>query len=217
MDSQCHQGWGGWAPAGAPGFLNTRGELGVFGVAPAPASDRASAATATVPVPAFMVMAEIQEDFAPVRLRPVSEILNALGSSDFSFLVFRISILFTLSVQMMFSSSVLIQQLVDQQTCLGASMEKMLQADCLHKPCYCEENVYHLIQKLSAEGRWVHAVFITNAARICPFWRQKAGSGTAGLVVWDYHVVCLEQRSQGPALIWDLDRQEHCACLHYLL
>ena len=90
----------------------------------------------------------------------------------------------------------------------------MLQADYLHQPCYCEENVYHLIQRLSTEGRWAQAVFISNAARMCPFWRHKAGSGTAGLVVWDYHVLCMEQPPQGPALIWDLDRQDLCARQH---
>lgn len=98
-------------------------------------------------------------------------------------------------------------------------MEDVLLADCLHHPCYCEENVYHLIQKLSAQGRWVQAVFISNAARMCPFWRQKASSGMAGLVLWDYHVLCLEQPSEGSAVIWDLDRQDRCAtqCLHPML
>ena len=98
-------------------------------------------------------------------------------------------------------------------------MEDMLQADCLHQPCYCEENVYLLMQKLSAQSKWVQAVFISNAARMCPFWRQKAGSVPAGLVVWDYHLLCLEQPPQGPALVWDLDRQARCAsqCLHPML
>lgn len=67
---------------------------------------------------------------------------------------------------------------------------------------FCEENVWHLAQApdLAARERWV--VFITNAARTCPVWRQRAADAPGEPVVWDYHVVLLVNH---PVEIWDLD------------
>lgn len=39
-----------------------------------------------------------------------------------------------------------------------------------------------------------------------PLEAQRAGLGPDRSVVWDYHVVLLEERDLGSTLVWDLDR-----------
>jgi len=68
------------------------------------------------------------------------------------------------------------------------------------QPFYCEENVWHLCQDPRFEGRPREAVFISNPARACPMWRQRAGEGRP--IVWDYHVVLLVHQ---PFELWDVD------------
>ena len=68
--------------------------------------------------------------------------------------------------------------------------------------CYCEENVYRLIQRLhrlqGTHLSQLYAVFISNAARCVPIWEQRASSARSGFIVWDYHCICL-QSCPGPA------------------
>lgn len=81
--------------------------------------------------------------------------------------------------------------------------------ECQYAACYCEENVYKLIQKVSEEhpeslpNTW--AVFISNSGRCVPLWSQKAGREDDGLVVWDYHVILLYRKEDGQTLVYDLD------------
>uniref|UniRef100_A0A0K0D9Y9 Protein N-terminal glutamine amidohydrolase n=1 Tax=Angiostrongylus cantonensis TaxID=6313 RepID=A0A0K0D9Y9_ANGCA len=47
-------------------------------------------------------------------------------------------------------------------------------------------------------------VFISNSSRCVPLFSQKASTDRP-FVMWDYHVVLLQQIDQGVPLIWDLD------------
>ncbi|CAK9182406.1 unnamed protein product [Ilex paraguariensis] len=88
-----------------------------------------------------------------------------------------------------------------------------------HTPNYCEENVYLLCKKLCAggaadmEGSDLFVVFITNEKKQVPLWHQKASQRADGIVLWDYHVICVQetitvQRKKGEnstPLVLDLD------------
>ncbi|KAA8517106.1 hypothetical protein F0562_017399 [Nyssa sinensis] len=82
-----------------------------------------------------------------------------------------------------------------------------------HTPFYCEENVYFLCKKLcangtaDAEGSDLFVVFISNEKKQVPLWHQKASQRADGVVLWDYHVICVQRKkeSSSPHLVWDLD------------
>ncbi|XP_059427882.1 protein N-terminal glutamine amidohydrolase isoform X3 [Corylus avellana] len=82
-----------------------------------------------------------------------------------------------------------------------------------HTPFYCEENVYFLCKKLctsgiaDARGSDLFVVFISNEKKQIPLWHQKASKRADGVVLWDYHVICIQKRREGdtPHLVWDLD------------
>ncbi|KAJ8509782.1 hypothetical protein OPV22_000216 [Ensete ventricosum] len=96
-----------------------------------------------------------------------------------------------------------------------------------HTPNYCEENVYLLCKKLCEVGAAdpmgadLFVVFISNEEKMIqvvlkwtsliwhlkvPLWHQKASIRNDGLVLWDYHVICIQSR-RGKVfdLVWDLD------------
>uniref|UniRef100_A0A1D1ZH05 Protein N-terminal glutamine amidohydrolase n=1 Tax=Anthurium amnicola TaxID=1678845 RepID=A0A1D1ZH05_9ARAE len=78
-----------------------------------------------------------------------------------------------------------------------------------YTPYYCEENAYFLCKHLSLfgvadrEGLDLFVVFISNEKK------QKASKRVDGLVIWDYHVICIQSRRNGKGdvhhLVWDLD------------
>ncbi|KAG7017588.1 Protein N-terminal glutamine amidohydrolase [Cucurbita argyrosperma subsp. argyrosperma] len=73
-----------------------------------------------------------------------------------------------------------------------------------HTPFYCEENVYFLCKKLCT-NRMDDA---TGADLfVIPLWHQKASKREDGLVLWDYHVICVQRKTEGefPFIVWDLD------------
>ena len=103
-----------------------------------------------------------------------------------------------------------------------------------HTPCYCEENVAHLLAWLAPNASGllslfsspspserplpqallparVHlfAVFLSNATQRTPVWRQRAGSGSEGKVCWDYHVIAAARVTSSDLchhdLVLDLD------------
>ncbi|XP_047332476.1 protein N-terminal glutamine amidohydrolase [Impatiens glandulifera] len=82
-----------------------------------------------------------------------------------------------------------------------------------HTPFYCEENVYLLCKKLcssgiaASEGSDLFVTFITNENKQVPLWNQKASRRADGMVLWDYHVICIQTRKEGQPshLVWDLD------------
>ncbi|ESW17596.1 hypothetical protein PHAVU_007G252600 [Phaseolus vulgaris] len=81
-----------------------------------------------------------------------------------------------------------------------------------HTPFYCEENVYLLCKKLcsdgiaKAEGSDLFVVFISNEKKQIPLWNQKASKRADGVILWDYHVICIQiKQGDVPPLVWDLD------------
>ncbi|XP_008222115.1 PREDICTED: protein N-terminal glutamine amidohydrolase [Prunus mume] len=84
-----------------------------------------------------------------------------------------------------------------------------------HTPFYCEENVYLLCKELGTKGiadaqsSDLFVVFISNEKKQIPLWHQKASSRADGIVLWDYHVICIQRKGRGdspsPHLVWDLD------------
>ncbi|KAI3819941.1 hypothetical protein L1987_13794 [Smallanthus sonchifolius] len=80
-----------------------------------------------------------------------------------------------------------------------------------HTPSYCEENVYLLCKKLCADGGAdvsdLFVVFISNEHKHIPLWHQKASHRADGIILWDYHVICIQRKKEGKSvdLVWDLD------------
>ncbi|MEW5320078.1 MAG: hypothetical protein WDW38_011179 [Sanguina aurantia] len=81
-------------------------------------------------------------------------------------------------------------------------MDDCSRGDFNYTASYCEENVHHLCSRLVERGvaqslDSLHVTFISNALQQVPIWQQRAGHPSReGLVVWDYHVVLIQQ--QGP-------------------
>ncbi|KAF8398355.1 hypothetical protein HHK36_017282 [Tetracentron sinense] len=82
-----------------------------------------------------------------------------------------------------------------------------------HTPYYCEENVYLLCNKLckigvaDAKGSDLFVVFISNEKKQASGTACKASKRADGVVLWDYHVVCVQRKGIGdtPDQVWDLD------------
>lgn len=82
-----------------------------------------------------------------------------------------------------------------------------------HTPYYCEENVYLLCKKLcedgiaKTDGSDLFVVFISNEKNQIPLWHQRASHRADGVILWDYHVICVQKRKEKllPDLVWDLD------------
>ncbi|XP_075867494.1 protein N-terminal glutamine amidohydrolase [Nelusetta ayraudi] len=80
--------------------------------------------------------------------------------------------------------------------------------DCVYTSCYCEENVWKLCEFVRDQRTTpldqLLVVFISNASRMVPLWRQKSGRGDQP-VIWDYHVVLLQVSPGAEPLVYDLD------------
>lgn len=72
-----------------------------------------------------------------------------------------------------------------------------------YQPYYCEENVWWLCAEPALAGRARRVAFVSNPGRSVLLAHQRAG-GSDGVVVWDYHVVCLVRGAEGWE-VWDLD------------
>ena len=79
---------------------------------------------------------------------------------------------------------------------------RILRANFLYQPFYCEENVYHLCVDPRFADRQRQVVFISNRGRTCVMWHQRAARKAGAHLFWDYHVVLL---ARSPWEIWDLD------------
>ena len=80
----------------------------------------------------------------------------------------------------------------------------MKRGDLLYTPYYCEENAWHLVQEPGLGLGTRYVLFVSNAARTCAMWFQRAAGDPQLPVVWDYHVVVVVEGPQGTHL-WDLD------------
>ncbi|KAL9252041.1 N-terminal glutamine amidohydrolase-like protein, partial [Drosera capensis] len=77
-----------------------------------------------------------------------------------------------------------------------------------------EENVYLLCKKLitsgiaDERGSDLFVVFISNEKKQIPLWHQKASHRADGLVLWDYHVICVQKKRDDDSphpVVWDID------------
>eukprot|EP00123_Amoebidium_parasiticum_P021139 comp6220_c0_seq1/m.2048 comp6220_c0_seq1/g.2048 ORF comp6220_c0_seq1/g.2048 comp6220_c0_seq1/m.2048 type:complete len:226 (-) comp6220_c0_seq1:50-727(-) len=83
--------------------------------------------------------------------------------------------------------------------------------------CYCEENVWKLCEAIGKNMgeerlRDYTVCFISNAQQMTPIWCQKSSEVEDNLVVWDYHVVLIQERDGEEAYIYDLDTTLPCPC-----
>ncbi len=62
--------------------------------------------------------------------------------------------------------------------------------------------MFHLASEPILAGRPREVVFISNAARSCAVWHQRASARPGWPLLWDYHVVLLVG---APWEVWDLD------------
>ena len=72
--------------------------------------------------------------------------------------------------------------------------------ECVYTSCYCEENVYKMIEVWEDRPKDLHAVFITNERKMCPIWEQRSSKEPGEPVVWDYHVIAATSTH-----VYDLD------------
>ena len=65
------------------------------------------------------------------------------------------------------------------------SLSSARREDFSHTPCYCEENVLHMCQMISSSSSSdvldrCSVVFVSNARRAVPLWRQRAAAASGG-------------------------------------
>jgi hypothetical protein len=73
-----------------------------------------------------------------------------------------------------------------------------------YQPFYCEENIWQLCDQ-GDFGDGAYVVFISNARRTCALWSQRAAHSPGAPIVWDYHVVLIDDDVEPHAEVWDLD------------
>ncbi|PHT80687.1 Protein N-terminal glutamine amidohydrolase [Capsicum annuum] len=81
------------------------------------------------------------------------------------------------------------------------------------KVAVSEENIYLLCKKLcddglaDPDGSDLFIIFISNEKKQIPLWHQKASQRAEGVILWDYHVICLQNKrdEKSSSLVWDLD------------
>ena len=75
-----------------------------------------------------------------------------------------------------------------------------------YTPYYCEENIWRLCRRALDAGIEADALIISNPARQCLLWHQRAAEDPRYPVCWDYHVVMIAHATAAtPAQVWDLD------------
>ncbi|OZJ06685.1 hypothetical protein BZG36_00381 [Bifiguratus adelaidae] len=88
-------------------------------------------------------------------------------------------------------------------------MPPRLPSEDVYTSCYCEENVFLLVQKLVQLNRslesqfWV--VFISNEYGSVPLWAQRNQHAHDQPVIWDYHVIALYKDTLAQSLVFDMD------------
>uniref|UniRef100_H3C867 Protein N-terminal glutamine amidohydrolase n=2 Tax=Tetraodon nigroviridis TaxID=99883 RepID=H3C867_TETNG len=91
----------------------------------------------------------------------------------------------------------------------------MRREDCVYTSCYCEENVWKLCEFARGQKtpplEELLVVFISNASRTVPLWRQRSGYGDQP-VVWDYHVILLQVGLDSDPQVYDLDSDLSFPC-----
>lgn len=70
-------------------------------------------------------------------------------------------------------------------------------------PFFCEENVWHNLQRLPVPLADRRAVFVTNTAKTVAMWAQRAAASDP--IIWDYHVVVVALADADNAIVVDVD------------
>ncbi|XP_073986250.1 N-terminal glutamine amidase tungus [Rhodnius prolixus] len=70
---------------------------------------------------------------------------------------------------------------------------KIKREHCTYTPCYCEENVWKLCEKIKDSDSDLlencYVIFVSNDAKQVPIWFQRSGHiSRDNLCIWDYHV-----------------------------
>ena len=81
-----------------------------------------------------------------------------------------------------------------------------------YTPFYCEENIWHLCGMTERVPPDSRVVIISNPARACAVWQQRAARKPAEPIIWDYHVVLLACNLE-VLNIWDFDTLLDMPCL----
>lgn len=88
----------------------------------------------------------------------------------------------------------------------GRAMRVERESCSFYTPCYCEENVWKLFERLARDEDEWYAVVISNPSRTAVVLEQRAGSAeNGGLVIWDYHVIAFRAIGGKADLVLDLD------------
>lgn len=96
--------------------------------------------------------------------------------------------------------------------------------DNVYTSQYCEENIYHLAQRMLAQpdsdSRWdINIIFVSNLSRTVALWNQRISSSRDTAVIWDYHVVltlrgafAVNRDDEQETWIYDLDTRLPVPC-----
>lgn len=85
-------------------------------------------------------------------------------------------------------------------------LEELTRSSCHYTALFCEENIWHLAQRLLTQGARVQdltVVFISNTSQQVAVFNQKT-SRHHQPVIWDYHVILLHAL-QEDYLVYDFD------------
>ncbi|XP_069135710.1 protein N-terminal glutamine amidohydrolase-like [Argopecten irradians] len=86
---------------------------------------------------------------------------------------------------------------------------------CTYTSCYCEENVWKLCELVKDRSpnkmSYCYCVFISNENKQIPLFYQKSSASPDGVVVWDYHVICI-YNDDDTSLVYDLDTKLPFPC-----
>ena len=79
------------------------------------------------------------------------------------------------------------------------------EAECCYMSHFCEENIYKLAEKfhksqqaLMSDGKYTYdgyVVFISSHEKVVPLFMQKLAKNRQSMVVWDYHVIFVVQKT----------------------
>ena len=63
-----------------------------------------------------------------------------------------------------------------------------------------------IVEENNGNFNYGYSSFPPHSFLLIPLWNQKASKRADGVILWDYHVICI-QIKQGavPPLVWDLD------------
>jgi|UPI0005819CF9 hypothetical protein len=87
----------------------------------------------------------------------------------------------------------------------------------LRIPYYCEENCWRLLhRRTSSVSSRFYVVFISNAQKTVPVFRQRASEDPLKPCYWDYHVILVEISADNndsvPARVYDIDSRCRYPC-----